>query len=235
MRAVRTFHQLSLRLLNVSHQILNRTHLHSPLPPKLQAPIPPQHARCPELRLPLYLLPVLHHLTYDPNRRLARQPTELHRRLRMPNPLSHTPLLSPQRQHMPGPPQVVPRHARARQRPAGQRAVVRADARGGLREVRVYGDGVGGAARVLALGDHGRQVQLVGEGGQDGRAHVPGGVADHEGHLLGCHVGRGDYEVALVLAREIVQDDDELAILWPYVSGDEMMGGGLWEGMGWFY
>jgi hypothetical protein len=39
-------------------------------------------------------------------------------------------------------------------------------------------------------------------------------MAHQEGHLGGCNGFRCDYEVSLVLAVEVIEDNDEFAILW---------------------
>ena len=72
---------------------------------------------------------------------------------------------------------------------------------------RIAGDGVGGALGVLVVGDHGRQVHLVGTLVAHGRAHDAGGVANHEAHQLGgCVLGSED-DVTFVFAVLIVNDD----------------------------
>ena len=78
----------------------------------------------------------------------------------------------------------------------------------------VDGDGVGRAAGVLGCGgsDHRREVKGVCDGGREGCADEAGGVADHEGHLLGCYVVGGDDEVGFVFAGGFIEDDKEFAI-----------------------
>lgn len=97
---------------------------------------------------------------------------------------------------------------------AGESAVVGADAGGDAGVGRVDRDGVGGAARVLGVGDHLGQLEGFGGGVGDGGADEAGGVADHEAHLLGGYVLGGDDEVGFVLARGVVEDDEELASAW---------------------
>jgi hypothetical protein len=48
--------------------------------------------------------------------------------------------------------------------------------------------------------------------GWNGRADEPGGVSDHEGHLFWSDIFCGYDEVAFILAVEVVEDYDELAI-----------------------
>ena len=130
----------------------------------------------------------------------------------MPLALPHTALLRPQREHMAWPSQHVSGDCQVSQRVARQTAIVRADPRRRGRVIRIYRHGICGASGILAVRDHRREVQLVSEGGEDRRADVARGVADHESHLLGRHICRRDDQVAFILAREVVQDDDEFAI-----------------------
>lgn len=44
-----------------------------------------------------------------------------------------------------------------------------------------------------------------------GRAEVAGGVSDEEGAFRGCEGGGGNNEVALILARRGIEDDEEVA------------------------
>jgi len=214
MTSVSILHQLPLRLLNISHQILDRTHLQTPFLSKSQAAVPPHHARLPHQRLARNRLPILHQLAYDTHQGLARQSAELNRGLRMADALPHAALLGPQRQDVTGTAQARLGRRGARQRPARQRPVMRADAGRRLGRVRIDRDGVRGAVRVLVAGHHLREVQMLGERGRHGRAHEPRRVPDHEGHLLGRHVRGGYDQVAFILARQVVEDDYEFAIFW---------------------
>lgn len=95
---------------------------------------------------------------------------------------------------------------------AGEGAIVCADAGGGEGVFGVDGDGVGGAARVLGVGDHGRKVEGSGAVGGHGHADVARGVTDHPTHLFGSDVLSGDNQVALVFAARVVEDEEEFAI-----------------------
>lgn len=106
---------------------------------------------------------------------------------------------------------------------AGEGAVVGADARGGERVLCVDGDCVGGAARVLGVCDHGREVEGVGARAGHGHADVAGRVADHPAHLLGGDVLGGDDEVAFVFAAGVVEDEEKFAIAWGKKRGRETL------------
>jgi hypothetical protein len=71
----------------------------------------------------------------------------------------------------------------------------------------------------------------VGERGAD----QAGGVAYHEGHLLGGYGFRGDDEIGFVLARGVVEDDYEFAIGYKRGVGVSEYGGlgGPCDGEGW--
>ncbi|KUI53009.1 hypothetical protein VP1G_10552 [Cytospora mali] len=116
------------------------------------------------------------------------------------------------RQHVSRPPEALGLGGRVRQRPARHGAVARADARRDRGVGRVDGQGVGGGAGVLVAGHHLREVEGLGELGDEGRAYVARGVSDHEGHLLGRDVLGRDDQVGLVLAAWVVEDYYELAI-----------------------
>lgn len=94
----------------------------------------------------------------------------------------------------------------------GQGAVVGRDAGGGaVREVD--GDGVGGAVPVRALGAHEGKVESVGNGVGDGRAHVARRVAHQERHLLGRDLLGRDDEIAFILARLVVENNQKFTVL----------------------
>jgi len=57
-------------------------------------------------------------------------------------------------------------------------------------------------------------VQVLSVRGGQRRAEVAGCVADHEGGFGGGEGGGGDYEVAFVFARGVVEDDDEFVVSW---------------------
>jgi hypothetical protein len=84
----------------------------------------------------------------------------------------------------------------------------------GQRGICVYGNGVGGAIWVLVTGDHLRERERLAKGGQNWCADEAGCVPDHEGHFGGGNVLRGDDEVAFIFAREIIENDYEVAIFW---------------------
>lgn len=118
---------------------------------------------------------------------------------------------SAQRQNMAGTTQASSGRGGIGQHAAHEGAVVGADACGDGGVGGIDGDCVGGAARVLGVLDHGRQVEGVGAGVGDGGADEAGGVADHPGHLLGGDGVGGDDEVGLVFAGGIVEHDEEFA------------------------
>src|SRR5690606_964628 len=122
----------------------------------------------------------------------------------------HAPLLGAQRNHVTGGVEVVGGGIRVGQQADGVRPVGRGDT-GGHALPRVHGHGVGGAALVLVLVVHRRQVEPVGVRLGQRHADVAGGVPDHEGQQFGCGLlGRED-QIALVLPVLVVDDDHELA------------------------
>jgi hypothetical protein len=210
--------QLILILLNIRDQILNRTHLDTPLLPKRQTLIPPHHIAALKRRCPLHHLAIGDEFANHTNRLLPRQPAQIDRRLSMSPSNPHTPIPRLQRQHMSRPPKTGRLGTRIRKHATRERAIRRADTRrdAGIRGVDA--DGVGGLIRVRVVGDHLWEVQ--GCGARDGErgAQVAGAVADHEGGFGGGQGGRGDDEVAFVLARGGVEDDDEFVVGWECIS-----------------
>lgn len=204
--------QLALRLLNMGDQVLNSTDLDPPLPRKLDAVLTRHHAGPATNRLPGHLLAVVDNLANGRDGLLAREAAKLGSSLGMALASAGAAGDGAQRQDMPGAAQVGGRGLGVGEDAAGEGAVVGADARGGERVLGVDGDGVGGAARVLGVGDHGREVEGVGSGARHGHADVARGVADHPAHLLGGDVLGGDDEVAFVFAAGVVEDEEELAI-----------------------
>jgi hypothetical protein len=84
---------------------------------------------------------------------------------------------------------------------------------GGDRGVgRVDRDSVCGASRVLVVGDHLRKIERFGEFGGERSADVTRRVADEEAHLLGCHIFSSDDQIGFVLARGVIENDEELSI-----------------------
>lgn len=206
--------QLPIHLLHILDQILNRTHPQPKPPRKRNTPLTPHHARRTMHRLPLDRLAVLDQLADHRRGLLPGQATELDAGLGVSAALAHAAGPRAQRQHVARAAEARGGRGRVGERAAGQGAVVRRDARGDGRVRGVDGDGVGGAAGVLVRGDHLREGEAVGQGGDDGRAHVARRVPDQEGHLLGGDGLGGDDEVGFVFAVGLVEDDYELAIAW---------------------
>ena len=96
------------------------------------------------------------------------------------------------------------------QHPAGARAVGGRDA-GRDAVPRVDRHGVGRAHLLAVVGRHERDRQAVEDLARDGGAHQAAGVAHQERHELGRRLARGEDDVALVLARLVVDDDHGLA------------------------
>lgn len=86
------------------------------------------------------------------------------------------------------------------------------DARRHQRGIRIYGQSIGSAFRVFAVGHHLRETKGVAQRRGNGGADQARGVADHEGHFFRGDVLGGGDEVAFVFAGGVVQDDNELAI-----------------------
>jgi len=91
---------------------------------------------------------------------------------------------------------------------------VGADPRRRLGKIGVHGEGICGSIGISVVRYHLRQIKMLRECGSHGCADVPGCVSDHEGHLLRGQVFGGYDEVAFVLPREVVENNQEFAIFW---------------------
>ena len=77
----------------------------------------------------------------------------------------------------------------------------------------IDGDGEGGAADGGVDGGLGCEVEAVAIGLGHAEAHIAAGDGEEEGDGLGGGEGGGEDEVALVLARLVVGEDDHPAVL----------------------
>ena len=139
----------------------------------------------------------------------AGQPSragELHGGLSVAGALSHAAVNGAQREDVAGAGDVRRGGGGIGKNLHGACAVRRRDA-GAHAGGRIAGDGVGGALGILVVGDHGRQLHLVGALVAHGGAHHAGGVANHEAHQLGGCVLGGKDNVALVLTVLVVHHD----------------------------
>jgi hypothetical protein len=94
----------------------------------------------------------------------------------------------------------------------GKGAVTSADSGRDRGVGRVDRDGVGGASRVLVVGNHLREIEGGGEFGRERSADITRRMADEEAHLLSCHIFSGDNQIGFIFARRVVKNDEELAI-----------------------
>lgn len=212
MRSIRPIIVLAFPLLHVRHQSLDSTHLETPFLTKRQAPLRPHHPRRSPQPLPRNLLSILDQLRAHTHQLLARQPTELNRRLSMPRALPHQSRPRLQREDMSRPPEIVPLDVLRAEHAARQRAILGADTGGCVGVVRIDGESVGCSLEVLALEDHLGEFEVDAEFPREWGADEAGGVSDHECHLLGRDVLGGDDEVALILTSGVVEDDYEFAV-----------------------
>ena len=151
------WYQRSLTLDDKVDQVLDGADLEPPPARKLQAPVPPEHARPGHLGAPRTSLDaVVDELANDTDLALPRQPTQLDRRLGVTGALPDAAVARPQREDVARPPEVRRLHVLGRERAARQGAVVRRDAcRDTSRSVvGVDRDGVGGPVRVGVVVDH---------------------------------------------------------------------------------
>ncbi len=81
---------------------------------------------------------------------------------------------------------------------------------GGDTVAGVHGDRVRRAEPVLVVRRHQRDLEPVEHVGRHRHADHPAGVADRERHQLRSRLGRGEDDVALVLAVLVVDDHDRL-------------------------
>lgn len=99
---------LSLLLdMYMLYQILNRAHFDAPLFPKSKTIISPHHAAALKRRHALDNLTVSDEFANHTHGFLPSQSAQIHRRLCMSFPLSHTPLSRLQRQYMSRPPKML--------------------------------------------------------------------------------------------------------------------------------
>ena len=177
-----------------------------------QTSLGPHHTkRTRHLGLTIDLVTILDQLRNHRDRFLPRQPTEIHRRLRMSRSRPHTSLTRLQRDDMSGSTKHIPVDFRIREPSTRQTAVLRADARGGT-FAGVDGDGVRRAVGVEVVRDHLRQLEARGERRRDGRAQIPRRMPDHPRGFRRREVARRDDQIAFVLAVGGVEDHDEFAV-----------------------
>ncbi|KAH6605805.1 hypothetical protein Trco_004958 [Trichoderma cornu-damae] len=197
--------------MHVRHQVGNGADLEAPFPGKGDAGLTTQHARAVAHGLAGDFLAVVDNLADDSRLSLAGKAAELGGGLGMAVPGTDTAGGGAQRQDMAGPAEAGGRGGGVGEDAACEGAVVGADAGGDGGVGGVDGDCVGGAARILAVLDHGRQFEGIGAGVGDGRADEARRVAHHPGHLLGGDGVGGDDEVGFVLTGRVVEHDEELA------------------------
>lgn len=174
------------------HEISNSAHLEPPLPGKGNIRLASHHAGRSDQGLTGRGLTVLDELSNSSSLVLTGETAEFHSGLGVAYALAHAAGGSAQRENVAGADEACGRGFRVGEVLAAEGAVVGADSRGDAGIGGVDGDGVGGAAGVLAGGDHDRELEGVGAGGHDGCADEAGGVADHPGHLFGGDVFGGD-------------------------------------------
>lgn len=78
--------------------------------------------------------------------------------------------------------------------------------------VGVYGDSIRRSIWIFIACNHLWKIEGLGQGGRHWCTYEAGGVADHESHFLGGHVGGSNNEVAFILAGEVIEDYYELAV-----------------------
>ncbi len=165
-----------------------------------------------ELRPPGHGAVRVEDLADDADRRQARQPREVHGRLRLADAAEHTARHGTQRMHVARATQVAGPRVLVREELDRAGAVVCADA-GGDAEARVGvdADGERSALRVGVVLDHGRQGECIGALGRERDADQATPVRGHEVDDLRGDLRGGTDEVALVLAVLVVSDDDHPA------------------------
>ena len=136
----------------------------------------------------------------------AGEPGQVDGRLGMARTAEHPPFARDQGEHVPRPHQVARPRPRVDDRPDRPRPLLGADA--GAARAMVHRHRERRAERGAVLLDHRMQIELPRPLGQDRHAELAPPVGDHEIDRLGRDaVGRGD-EVALVLPRLVIHDDD---------------------------
>ena len=136
----------------------------------------------------------------------ARREGEFHCGFGVAGALRHAAVNGAQREDVAGAGNIRRSGGSVREDLHGACAICRGDA-GAHTRCRIAGDGVCSALGVLVVGDHGRQVHLVGTLVAQGCADHAGGVADHEAHQLGGCVLGGEDDVTFVFAVFVVNDD----------------------------
>ena len=151
-----------------------------------------------------------HDLAKHRGRRQAGKPREIAARFGVPGAHQHAAALRDEREHMPRLHDVLGTRLRGRRDLDGQSAIVRRDA-GGDALGRFDGDGeVGAVARAVLL-DHRTQAEARGVLLGDRHADQAAPVAGEEVDLVGRDELGGEYEVALVLAVLVVDQDHDPA------------------------
>ncbi len=153
---------------------------------------------------------VVRKLADDADRRQAGEAAQIDRRLGMARAHQDAAVLGDEREDVARADEIGGAHVVVGERPHRVAALLGRDA-GRQPVADVDGDREGGAEGRVVRGDHRIEAQAPRLGGRQGRADDAAGVADDEGHLLRRAEGRGDDEVALVLAVVVVRDDDDLA------------------------
>ena len=204
--------KFTLGLFHMVDEGRNGADLDSPFPSKGNTGLASQHARAGVDSLSRHGFSVVHDLADDADLLLASQPAELCSGLGMASAEPHAAGTGLQGEDVARSTQGRRGSAGVGEHAAGQGTVVGADAGCDGLVGGVDGDGVGGAAGVLAAGYHLGELEVGGAGRGQRSADQAGGVADHEAHLLGGDILGGDDEVGLVLAGRVIEDDEELAI-----------------------
>lgn len=199
-------------MLNIIDQILNSTDLEAPFPPKLQTCVSSHHTRLSHHGLTRHRFSVIDHLRNNTSGRFPSQSTKLESSLGMASPFKNTAIFGFQRENVSWASEAGRRDLGACQSPTCQGTIVRRDSRRDARVVRVNGDGVRRAMRVLTVHHHLRQLQLDRQLRRDGRTYESARVSDHECHFLGRDILGGDDQISFVLAVLGIQHDDELAV-----------------------
>ena len=185
--------------LPVADEVLDRDHRQAVLVGELAQLGPTLHGAV-----------VVDDLDQHAGRGQAREPREVDGRLGVPAADQHAPLAVAQREHVSRPGDLPGLGRRVGEHARGVGTVGRGDA-GADAVTGVDRDGVGGPHLVAVVGGHQRDLEPVEHRGGHRHADHAAAVADREGHQLGRRLGRGEDEVALVLAVLVVDDDHGLA------------------------
>ena len=120
----------------------------------------------------------------------------------------HAALLGHQRKQVPGPHEVGRLAGRVEDRADGRGPLLGRDARPAAVMVDRHGERRAQKRRVVL--DHRRQIEPLGDLGQDRHAKLPAAVGDHEVDDFGRHLFGGADEIAFVLAVFGIDDDDDV-------------------------